>query len=184
MEDSNIITLFWTRQEQAIQETASKYGTYLFAIANRILHSYEDSEECINDTYMKTWNSIPPTKPKSFRLYLARITRNLSFNQYEFLHAKKRNQEMVLLLSELDAAIPDNRIEREGDAEEIKRVMHQFLDGLRPEARIIFVERYFFCYSIQEIAQRHGFTEGKVKSQLHRMRRRLKDLLEREEAWL
>ena len=106
MEDKRIIELYFARDEQAIRHTADKYGAYCTAVSMSILHSEPDAEECVNDTYLKTWNSIPPTRPSSLKLFLARITRNLSINRHRALHSDKRNKDLEVSLSELESCFP------------------------------------------------------------------------------
>ena len=106
MEDLHIIELYFARDEEAIRHTADKYGPYCTAVSMSILHSEPDAEECVNDTWLKTWNSIPPTRPNSLKLFLARITRNLSINRHRALHSDKRNKDLEVSLSELEPCFP------------------------------------------------------------------------------
>ena len=118
MDDSGIIELYFRRAETAIEETARKYGTYLNSVAYRILNSREDAEEIVGDTYLKTWNAIPPTRPRVLKHFLTRITRNLSFDRVEYYTAAKRSAETVALLEELEACLPDPRGSAEQAVEE------------------------------------------------------------------
>ena len=121
MEDSMIIEMYWNRNESAIEETDKKYGSYCFAVANNILNSKEDSDECVNDTWLRAWNAIPPKKPERFRVFLARITRNLSFDKYKMKNASRRKGEMLYILDELSECIPaGNSIEESFDAAELE----------------------------------------------------------------
>ena len=106
MEDHNIVDLYWFRDENAISETDKKYGSYCSTIANNILYNLEDSKECVNDTYLKTWNSIPPTRPKILKAFLGKITRNLALNIYKSKNCQKRKGEVPLVLDELKECIP------------------------------------------------------------------------------
>ncbi len=182
MEDERIIDLYWARRENAIVETDKKYGNYCMSIALHILKSPEDSEECVNDTWMKAWDSMPPKRPDFLAAFLGKITRNLSISRYRMSHARKRGSgEVELLLLELEECLPSAKsVEEEIEGKETAASIDRFLYGIDEESRKIFVRRYFFVDSIKEIAARYGISESKVKSQLFRMRGRLKDHLEKE----
>jgi RNA polymerase sigma-70 factor (ECF subfamily) len=182
MDDVVIIDLYWARSESAISETAKKYGLYCSAIAENILHSKEDSEECVNDTYLITWNAIPPQRPTVFRAFLGKITRNLSLNKYKEQRTKKRGgDEIALLFSELEDCVPSNSdVEMEYETSLIIEAINTFLRSLDSEGRIVFVRRYWYADSIGAIAARFKMSESKVKSMLFRTRRTLKLYLENE----
>lgn len=180
MDDLQIIALYFARDEQAIKETDLKYGRLCFRVANNILFSREDSEECVNDTYLILWNQIPPTHPNNFTAFICKITRNLSLKRLEFAGAKKRASKAVLSLSELADALPDNRITSDAAEEEIGRIISDFLRREKPDARNIFLRKYWFFDSVQEIAARYSFSEAKVKSMLFRTRSRLRNYLKKE----
>ena len=184
MEDQIIIDMYFARDEQAIACTRDKYGRLLRSIAYGILKSHEDSEECENDTYLKTWSVIPPTRPSALQEFLAKITRNLSLDRYDSMHAAKRGAgEVPLMLDELEECIPDqggSATDDESDDEELKRILNKFLEGLPQDARKIFMRRYFFGDSVNEIADKLGFGKSKVKMSLSRSRDSLKVLLEKE----
>lgn len=182
MEDSQIIDLYFARQEQAIHETADKYGGYCYSIAYNILVSKEDAEESVNDTYLRAWDSIPPTRPSQLGAFLGRITRNLSIDLWRRRSAGKRaGGEMALALEELsDIAGQDGNPEAAAIREEVARCIQRFLCDLPQTERRIFLCRYWYLDSVKEIAQKAGFTESKVTSLLHRMRNRLKRQLEKE----
>ena len=177
-----IIDLYLERSESAINETALKYGNYCSKIAMNILHNKEDSEECVNDTYLKTWDSIPPQQPTKFSAFLGRITRNLSFNKYKARNTQKRGgSDMELLLSELEDCIPsESSVEMEYEAGQTAKIIDRFLTASTPENRILFVRRYWYTDSIADIAERFSMSESKVKSSLLRTRNKLKDYLEKE----
>lgn len=179
MEDRQIVELYWTRDESAIPETAKKYGKYCRYIAFRILQDECDSEECVNDTYLHTWNSIPPKRPDILSTFLGKITRNLALNRYEMAHAQKRGGgEYALALDELSECVPDQRGTADPtDALVIRYTLNRFLSGLSPEKRKIFVRRYWYLSSIEEIAAEYGMSESKVKTVLFRARNELKQLL-------
>lgn len=182
MEDERIIDLYWARQESAIAETEEKYGGYCRSISLHILKSQEDSEECINDTWMHAWDSMPPKRPDYLGAFLGKIARNLSISRYRMNHARKRGSgETELLLTELEECIPSAKsVEEEIEGKETAEAINRFLYGIEAESRNIFIRRYFYADSIKEIADRFSISESKVKSQLFRMRNRLKDHLEKE----
>ena len=180
MTDSQIIALFWERNEDAIQETDAVYGRKLYAISDKILHSKQDAEESVSDTYMRAWETIPPQKPNYFFAYLAKICRNFSLCKLQWNSAAKRNAEVVSLTQEMEQCIPDRSHERKLEGEEIGRVLNQFLDSISLESRLIFMRRYWYTDSIQEIAARYNISQSKVKTQLHRTRNKLQLFLESE----
>lgn len=179
MKDEEIVSLFWTRNEDAIRETAQKYGGYLTKIAYNILSDLQDSEECVNDTYLKTWNSIPHNRPNVLSCFLGRITRSLAVDLYRKNHAKKRYaSEFSLSLSELGDTFSDGKTpEQELYADALHGAINAFLHQLSPTARNIFIGRYYFFDPISRIAAYCGVAEGTVKSSLHRSRQALKEYL-------
>lgn len=182
MEDSQIIQLYFERSEDAISQTAIKYGGYCRTIAYNILHSIEDSQECVNDTYLKTWNTIPPCRPKKFAAFLGRITRNLSLNRYRNYTAEKRGGgEIPAALDELEECIP-SPYDANDPTDEIvlADVLNRFLAALPAEQRKIFMRRYWYISSVKEIAGDYGISESKVKMSLLRSRNQLKAILEKE----
>ena len=180
MDDTKIIELFWARKEDAIAETDAAYGKKLRILANRILGSREDAEESVSDTYMKTWEIIPPQRPTYFYAYIASICRHLSFHKVDWKQAAKRNAEVVTLTEEMELCIPDTSRDREMEAREIGKALNAFLESLPKEARLIFLRRYWHVDTIAEIAARYGMTESKVKMQLSRTRAKLCTYLEQE----
>lgn len=182
MEDREILDLYFLREENALKETDKKYGSYLKTIIGNILNQKEDAEECLNDTYMAVWKNIPPKRPNVFRAYLAKIARYTAFNRYDYISAKKRNSEFDVILSELEECISaGDTVEKEWEAANLNRVLNSFLHGLEKEKRIIFLRRYYFGDSINDIAKKFAVSEGKVKSMLFRLRGSLKAYLEKEE---
>ena len=182
MEDFEIIELFFERNENAINETERKYGRYLFKIAYNILFDSEDCKECVNDTYMKAWNVIPPQNPKVLSTFLGKITRRLAIDVFRKKHAEKRgDSEFALSLSELDECIPDSfSAEAEFEQKELSENINRFLASLSKENRDIFVCRYFYSDSIKDIASFFGTSETKIKSSLFRSRKILKEHLLKE----
>ncbi len=182
MEDSQIIRLYWQRNTDAIKETDRKYGAYCFAIANNILRSAQDSEECVNDTWLSVWDAVPPQKPKVFRMFLAKITRNLSINRYCSRGAQKRGGgETALVLEELRECISDKTdVAGEYEAKELGKAISAFAGSLPARECSIFLRRYFFTESVAQIAKRYGITENNTSVILSRTRSKLKAHLIRE----
>lgn len=180
MDDLTIIELYFARNQTAIQETDVKYGKLCFRVAHNILSSIEDSEECVNDTYLSTWNAIPPTRPKNLMAFLCKITRNLSLKRLDYNLAQKRTPELVISFEDLEAVLPDRQIPESVRDQDIGAAISRFLKTESADSRNVFIRKYWFCDSIKTISEEYGFREGKVKSMLHRTRRRLKDYLEKE----
>lgn len=181
MEDSAIIDLYFARSESAISETQTKYGRMLMSVSMRILRNTEDADEAVSDTYMKTWNSIPPTRPNVFSAFLTKIVRNVSLDKLDSMNAAKRGAgEIPAVLDELEECIADSRIPVPGEGMELREILNSFLEKEKPEARKIFVRRYFFGSEVKEIAEIYGIGESKVKMSLARSRERLKACLEEE----
>ena len=180
MEDTKIIALFWERNEQAVKETDTAYGRKLFVLSNNILNNREDAEESVSDTYMEAWKTIPPKRPKYFYAFLASICRNLSLNRLDWRMAAKRNAEVVTLTREMETCIPDKTRDADFDRREMKRILEGFLESLSRESLLIFLRRYLYVDTVAEIAARYGISESKVKTQLHRARKKLHTCLEKE----
>ena len=182
MDDRQIIELFWARSERAISETDIKYGKLCHRIAYNILDNSQDSEECVSDTYLKVWSIIPPKRPVKLSAFLGKITRNLALNRYEKNTADKRGGgETTIALGELTECIPDpNALENLIDNRLLVDKLNEFLAGLQPEARKIFMRRYWEVCSIGEIAQIYGISESKVKVSLFTTRGKLRSFLEQE----
>ena len=179
MEDKEIIKLYFQRNETAITETATKYGAFCHKIAMNILSIHEDAEECINDTYHSVWNQIPPTNPDSFRAFLGRITRNLSISRFRALHSKKRYAGMELMLSELEECIPSqNTIERTIESKELSEYINEWLTALAEQDAMLFIRRYWYGDSVQELAKKTDPTAAKMAQTMLRLRKSLKAYLE------
>jgi RNA polymerase sigma-70 factor (ECF subfamily) len=177
--DEEIVEMYFARSSSALEETAKKYGKFLFSVSLHILHNKQDAEECTSDAYMACWNTIPPTRPKSLRAYSGALCRNISLDKYKHNHAEKRGGgKTETLLSEIGEFLPaDNETYDEDGAAEI---INGFLETLKKKERVIFVRRYWFADDIKEIAAKTGEKEGTVKSLLFRLRIRLKEKLEQE----
>ncbi len=182
MEDNQIIDLYFARSESAIRHTDQKYGPYCRQIAYNILNDHFDSEECVNDTYLKTWNAIPPRRPSKLRLFLGKITRNLALDRFDWNHTAKRGGgELETSLEELHECIPSPvGTEETVENRELIRTLNAFLESLAPEARKLFLRRYWNLSPVKEIASFYGISESKVKMQLLRTRNALKAYLEQE----
>jgi len=182
MDDLKIIDLYWARSEDAVTETAKKYGPYCRSIAGGILKNREDREECVSDVYFKAWNTIPPHRPQRLRLFLGKITRTLALTKLEKLTALKRGGgDIPLVFEELETGVPaESDTERIIDDMELSRVLNEFIAGLPLDARRIFLRRYWYFSGIKEIARDLSFTESKVKTTLLRTRNALREFLEKE----
>ena len=182
MDDAQIVKLYWDRDEQAIPATSDKYGNYCTWIAKNILGNQEDAEECVNDTYLNAWNSMPPHRPSILAAFLGKITRNLSFNRYKYNTAGRRGGgEMPAVLEELsDLVSGKDNVEQTFEQRELTKTIDAFLDRLSPKKRSIFISRYWYTESISEIAARHSMSNGAVSMTLNRIRLKLRNyLLER-----
>lgn len=181
MTDEEIVELYWQRSEKAITCTMQRYGAYLMKIALNILHVREEAEECVNESYFSAWNQMPSDRPGKLLPYLGRITRCLCLNRYDYLSAEKRNGSFKVLLSELeDCLTPGDVTQQQYEAKEIADAISRFLRTQDEESRNMFLRRYWYSDSIEQIAGRFGVRQSKVKSQLFRVRRRLKAYLEKE----
>ena len=174
LSDAAIIDLYWQRDEQAIRETAERYGALCLGVAMHILRDRADSEECVNDTYLRTWNAIPPARPRLLSAFLTRITRNLALDRYRARHRDKRNHHMTVMLSELADCIP---APEEGDAEELLAQIKAFLRGQDELDRNLFVGRYFHAYEVKHLAAGHGLTPNAVSLRLRKTREKLRAYL-------
>ena len=186
MKDREIIDLYFRRSEQAIEETSVKYGKYCRKIAWNILYSDEDAEECVNDTWLHTWNAIPPTRPVRFSSFLGKITRNLALNMYEKSRARKRGAgETAAALDELAGCISgQDDVEKQIDDKELAAAIDRFLGELGEQPRKIFVRRYWYMSSVKEIAAEYGMGESAVKMSLMRTREQFRRYLEKEGIYL
>lgn len=181
MDDNRIIELYWERKEEAIKETSLKYGGLCTYIAKNILSSYEDSEECVNDTYFAVWNAIPNERPNRFSAFVSRITRNLALKKYDYISAAKRNPAAITSLEELgDCVSGTESVESEIEKRHIENTIDKFLWRQGEEKRNIFIKRYWYFDSIESICENTGFTQSKVKSMLYEMRKKLRKCLESE----
>lgn len=180
MEDARIIELYWARDEQAIRETDRAYGGKLHRLADRIVQCREDAQECVSDTYLKAWDTIPPTRPQYLFAYLAKICRNFALGRLDWNNAAKRKADVISLTAELELCVPDDRTGSRPEAEELGTVLNRFLADQSKESRMIFLRRYWHGDAIADIAARYGISESKVKTRLHRTRSKLYEYLKKE----
>ena len=181
MNDSEIIDLFYMRSERAIMELAAKYGNVCSKVAKNILNNIRDAEECVNDAYLGAWNTIPPQNPNPLRTYICRIVRNLSIKKYHANTSVKRNSFYDAALDELEECVPSSEnVEAEISAKELTRQIDYFLNTLDAESRILFVRRYWYAYSIWELAEQFGLKSNTVSVRLSRIRDKLRDYLKGE----
>ena len=180
MDDLNIIELYFARDEQAIKETDAKYGKLCHSIAYNILNNNEDSEECVNDTYIGVWNAIPPTRPNNFMAFLCKITRNISLKRIKAMARQKRSQATIVSLDELTEILPDESIGENISNDNLTELISDFLRKEKADVRNVFIRKYYFFDSVGDISKRYSFTEDKVKSMLYHTRKKLKDYLIKE----
>ena len=174
MEDSKIIDLYFERNEAAITETDQKYGAYCRSIAWNILQNREDSEECVSDTWLRAWNSMPPQRPGVLRQFLAKITRNLSLDRFRADHAQKRGSgEVPLALEELKECVGTGDPATEAERTLLAQLIERFLQTLTQRDRGVFLRRYFYMESHKDIAARYGMKEANVRLCLSRTRQKL-----------
>ncbi len=177
MDERTIVDLFWQRSEDALTQCARRYGAYCLTVTYNILRSRPDAEECVNETWLRAWQSIPPARPRSLKTYLGRISRNLALDRYEKSRAQKRGGgEIDVALEELTlVAAPESASD-----EEIAHIISSFLCRESTEHADIFVKRYWYLMTVKEISRQYGYSVSKTASILFRMRRRLKSNLESE----
>ena len=171
--DAKIIALYNSRDEQAIRATADKYGNFCMSLSYGILQSRPDAEECVNDAYLRVWNSIPPAKPQSLQAFLAVITRRLSLDRYRQIRAAKRNRDLELSFEELSDMIkaPDDR------ADELPELLSSFLHTLDKAERRLFLRRYWLSVAVEALAKEEGTTKNAVTVRLYKTRNKLRAYL-------
>ena len=182
MQDRDIVDLFWQRDQSAILHSSVKYGKSLESTSYAIVRSREDAQECVQDTYFAAWNAMPDDRPDYLGAYLMKIVRNLSINLCRKQSAKKRDSGVTLIYDELSECIPDNSLGvfEQMESGALASVINSFLEELDTQKRVVFVRRYFYSDSIQEISERLSLSESKVKSMLMRMRQKLAEAIRRE----
>ena len=182
MDDTQIVELYWARKESAIEETEAKYGSYCRSIAGNILQNQDDAEECVNDTWLGAWNSMPPHRPSVLSTFLGKLTRRISIDKWRRTTAKKRGDgQLPLVLAELEDCISDGKsIEEETEQKLLAEVISAFVKSLPETEQKVFLCRYWYMDSVSAIATRFRFSESKVKSMLSRTREKLRVRLEKE----
>lgn len=181
MEDGKIIDLYWARSQQAVAASEEKYGPYCHTIARRILDREEDAEECVNDTWQRAWDTMPPQRPGSLRAYLAKITRNLSIDRWRAKRAEKRGRGMDVLLEELEESLPAAPSAEElTEARETARTIERWLDTLSPADRTAFLRRYWYGQRVDRVAAQAGCSPNSMAKRLGRLRDGLRRALEQE----
>jgi len=182
MDDERIVQLYWERSERAVSETSKKYGSYCRTIAYNILMDSGDADECVNDTYLGAWNSIPPHRPAVLSAYLGKLTRRISINRWKLRTREKRGGgETALALDELSDCVPSRTSTvNEVMAAELSRTINRFLSALDETERDVFLCRYWLVAPVSEICDRFGFSQSKVKSMLARTRGKLRKHLQKE----
>lgn len=180
MEDAKIVELFFSRSEEAIAATMEKYGAYCQSIAYRILHSREDAEECVNDALVKAWGAIPPKKPTHLGTFIGRITRNKALDRLDYQNAKKRPDEVALILEEIGDTIPANAADNVADRITLRDAINDFLGTLSKKERCVFLRRYWYFSSLGDIARDYGHEESYIRIMLFRTRNKLRLYLEKE----
>ena len=181
LEDSKIISLFFERSEQAVEELNRKYGNTIRKTAANILSDRLDVEECVNDTYLRAWNSIPPQKPNPLVSYVCKIVRNLAIDRYHANKAEKRNGSFDLVIEEMEDCIPSEmNVETEYEAKELASAINRFLSNLSREDRFIFVRRYWYGDSVTDLAAMTDGNANRISVRLFRLREKLKNTLMKE----
>ena len=182
MNDTEIVDLYWKREERAVEETEKKYGGYCYSIAYNILSNHEDSEESVNDTYIEAWNSIPPHRPLMLSSFLGKITRRIAIDKWRSGHAQKRGGgEASCVLEELEECLfYENSAEQHLEKQMLSQAINEFLGTLSQTERKIFIRRYFYMDSVESVCKRFGYSESKVKSLLFRVRGNLRIYLQKE----
>lgn len=183
MTDHEIIELYFARDERAISETANAHGAYCFGVAMRILQSHPDSEECVNDTWLRAWNAIPPERPVRLGAWLSTVTRRLALTRYEHRKAARRYGGVESSLEELSECIPENSLSI-ADETVLRMAINGFLASLPTRTRMIFLRKYWYMDSVAAIAKALGMSEGAVKVTLHRTREKFRKWLTKEGIYL
>ena len=178
MDDKQIIDLLFARSETALEQISSKYGRLCYKLAGNILGNAQDCEECVNDAYLGVWNSIPPNRPDSLMAYLCRIVRNICLKKYRYNSADKRNSQMDVAIEELSGVLSSREdVEGQVEAAELTKIIDQFLAQLKQVDRVVFMRRYYFSDSYEDIARLTGISEKNVSVKLNRVRNKLREHL-------
>ena len=184
MDDKELIDLYFKRDENAIKDTERLYGSQLRTLAYRLLADKGDTEECLNETYFKVWNAVPPHRPLSLYAFCAAVCRRTAMDMLDRKTAQQRSAIIVELTAEMEQCIPDNSHEDKADSEQLSELMNGFISRLDDDKRAVFIRRYMFGESAAEIAKKYGYSETKVRSMLFRTRNKLKKYLEGKDVQL
>jgi len=182
LDDKGIIDLYFARDEKAISESMKSYNDRLFRFALRFLSDPRDAEECVNDAYVRAWDTIPPNRPNNLFAYLAALCRNAALDVIKKNSAQKRSAQLVELTQEMNECIPDRNNITEEQSEEFSKCINEYLATLPKDKRAVFLGRYWYNESISDIAKRTGFSQSKVKTMLHRMREDLRKYIKGKEG--
>lgn len=183
MNDHDIVALYWSRSEDAIAQSERRYGSYCYTVAYNILQSREDAQECVNDTWLRAWESIPPARPERLSTYLGKLCRHLAINRYHERHSAKRGGAWETALAELAESVPDAGQDvgaQVADELALTAALERFLQAQPPQHRHLFIRRYFAMMSVAELARHYGMRPARVSMLLFRMREQLKRELEKE----
>lgn len=182
MQDAEILALYFARDEEALERTQKEYGAYCQRIAENILHDPLDAQECVNDTWLRAWNTIPPNRPTHLRLFLAKITRNLAFDRFKVMTAEKRGGgETALILEELaECVAADGNAEEAFFGKELESAINRFVRNLPEREGNLFIRRYFFAENLSQLALRYGLSANHAAVLLSRTRKKLKQFLQKE----
>ncbi len=181
MEDGQIVALYWARSQGAIAASEEKYGALCRGISYNILRSHEDAEECVNDTWHRAWDTMPPQRPQSLGAYLCRIVRNLSIDRWRARKSLKRGEGLEALVLELEECVPAvPSAEEQWETEEIAAAVERWLDTLEDRDRGLFLRRYWYGDSVKDLAGRLGWSPNRLAQRLGRLRKGLRRALEEE----
>ena len=181
MEDHQILAALWSRDQSALNAVSAKYKGLYASILREILDDPQDVEECGNDTLMAVWNSIPPNRPDNLAAYLCTLARRIAIDRLRYHTRQKRGRGYAVALSELENCLPDHKAGAQEDSLHIRKVLSQFLRELDPVTRVLFIRRYVWLESVENLAGRYRFSENAVSVRLYRARKKLKKVLEKEE---
>ena len=181
MEDQTIVRLLWERSEEALNALAAAYGPLLLQLAENIVGNREDAEECVNDAYLAVWQRIPPVRPSSLKAFCCRIVRNIALDRYDYNRAEKRSAGQTLYLEELEELIPDRRsVEDSVQASELAALLQSFLKRQKTQLQWLFIRRYWYNESFEELKQECGLPESTLRSRLSRLKKQLKKELKKQ----
>ena len=183
MDDRQIVDMLFARSECALKEVSDKYGALCSSVMRRVLDNFSDIEECSNDVLLAVWNSIPPKRPENLGAYLCILSRNAAINRLKYNNREKRNEGLTLMLSELDESLEsvDDDMNAVFERERFRKIINDFLKSLDGQTRVLFIRRYIFFESSSELSQRFDVTENFINVKLHRARKKLKTILEKED---